>query len=272
MPLPVPEIAIALIAVAAVLAGTPDARACSCSGPRVQILTPDRADDVPLNARVRFEVPVPSGKPSRARRALRVHGTDAEVLAAEQAFMGGEVQVVELTPRSPLLPSTQYEVAIIDPDEHPGTLVFGTFKTGTAADTKAPVVKRGGRAEAHRNLTFVTTCDIKGPWIDVTDALAEDPSRPGAQILWGVWLRDPSGKLDASKPPATILKAFGELDGPYHGLLSLGRRSGCDPHGFPLPGAGIFSFGLAPIDEAGNTGPVTALQVDMSAATPGNGP
>ena len=257
-----PPLALAVIAAPAILAGAADARACSCGGPHVRYLTPDRVDDAPINTRVRFEVPIHSGPGGTARHVLRVPGSTAEIAVAEQRFAGGGVEVVELTPRAPLSPSTQYEVAVIDPAEHPGTLVFGTFRTGTTADTTAPTFKQGGAAEAHRNVRFGGgDCSIRGPWIDVNGLEAADPSRPNAQILWGVWPRGPSGKIDPSKPPATVVQ-------PWRGVLTIGRRSLCDPRDFPLPDAGVLTFGIAPLDEAGNAGPLKTYRVDMSAATP----
>jgi hypothetical protein len=140
--------------------------------------------------------------------------------------------------------------------------VLGTFRTGAAADTAAPRLKSGGVVEAHRNVHFGGgDCSIQGPWIDVTGADAEDPSRPNAQILWGVWQSGPSGKIDGSKPPATMIQ-------PYRGRITIGQRSLCDPHAFPLPTKGVLSFGIAPIDEAGNIGTMKTHRVDMSAATP----
>jgi hypothetical protein len=218
-------------------------------------------DDAPLNARVRFEVPV-RGASGKARSVLRVHGSATEVDAVERRFAGGTVELVELAPRASLASSTQYEVAVVDPDQYPSTVVVGTFKTGTATDTTAPRLKNGGAVEAHRNVQYGGgDCSIRGPWIDVTGIDAEDPSRPAAQILWGVWESGPSGKIDASKPPAAMIR-------PLHGRITIGQRSLCDPHGFPLPDKGVFSFGVAPIDEAGNTGTMKTHRVDMGAATP----
>jgi hypothetical protein len=235
-----------------------DARACKCGPPDVQMLTPNKADDVPLNTRVRFEVP----RSRAARRVLRAVGSTVEVSVVEQVLPDGEVNVVELSPRAALQPSTRYEVALIDPSAQPGTVVFGTFKTGTAADNAAPVVKSAGTVEAHRNVDYGGgDCSIRGPWVDVRAAAAEDPSRPKAQILWGVWTKDASGKIDASKPPSTILS-------PWRDTITIGQRNSCDPRGFPVPDTGVFTFGLAPLDEAGNAGPLKIHRVDMSAATP----
>jgi hypothetical protein len=179
----------------------------------------------------------------------------------ELAIAGGDVDVIELVPQAPLVPATRYEVAILDPSQHPGTLVFGTFRTGAGTDNGPPVVKNGGAATAHRNVQLRTSCSIPGPWIDVRGVAAEDPGRPKAQILWGVWTRDAAGKFDASRPPATILT-------PWQDMVTIGRRSGCDPRSFPLPAAGPFTFAVAPLDEAGNAGPLKIHTVDMSAATP----
>lgn len=257
-----PETVLAALLALTVLAGAPDARACSCSGPHVRFLTPDRLDDVPLNTRVRLEVPARVRAPSKGRRVLRVHGSTAEVQVTERSFSSGYMDVVELLPTAPLAPSTQYEMAVIDPAEHPSTLVVGTFRTGTAADTAAPVVKNGGKAVAHRNVQFGGgSCSVQGPWIDVSALVAEDPSRPDAQILWGVWAGGPSGKIDPTKPPTVIV-------GTWRDIVTIGKRSLCDPHDFPLPAAGVFAFGLAPLDEAGNAGAMKIHRVDMGAATP----
>ena len=81
-------LAAAVLAAPLLLSWVTDAHACSCVGPRVRYLTPDRLDDAPLNARVRLEVPLGrrAGAPASPRRVLRENGTGREIEVTERAF------------------------------------------------------------------------------------------------------------------------------------------------------------------------------------------
>jgi hypothetical protein len=239
-----------------------DAGACSCMSPAAVLLTPDRGDDVPLNARVRVEVPA-SGALSPV--VLRVH-KGAEVPATTRSATGGFYRSVELTPKKPLEPKTRYEVAYVDSDRHPSTIVFGTFTTGTTTDTAAPRIDAMGSATPHRvgavspgGVIVLSSCSTSDPWIVIDGVSASD--RAGAQLAFGVWRADPNGVVDDSKPPAATLLA-------HDGTLTLGRISTCDPHTFALPDKGVVVLGIAAIDEAGNKSATKRLRVDMSAAVP----
>ncbi len=251
--------AAALVALAIVLspAGIRHAGACSCIFRRAAILTPDRADGVPVNTRVRLELSPRRGG-GRPRIVLRPHG-GAEVSAAQRAFSSGALTVVELVPSIPLAADTQYEVALIDADAHPSTLVVGTFRTGTAADTTAPAFDRAGSATVYKNaMSGGGDCTVPGPWIEIDGLAASDPSRASAQLLWAVWRADARGTIDTTAPPETIL-------GAERGTLFLGNHSMCDPHDFALP-SGRVTVGVAPLDEAGNAGAVRKFTVDVAAA------
>ena len=68
---------LATAALAAFLAlDAPDARACSCVGPRDVLVGPDRVEDAPVNTRIRVEV----AEAARAGSVLvRVSGEEAAV-------------------------------------------------------------------------------------------------------------------------------------------------------------------------------------------------
>ena len=90
---------------------------------------------------------------------------------------------------------------------------------------------------------------------------AEDPGRPNAQLVYGVWLGDAAGNVDTKKPPTSVQR----LD---NGRLHVGQTSLCDPNGFPIPKGPVMWLGIAAIDEAGNTSPARRVRVDLAGARP----
>lgn len=235
-----------------------DAGACSCMGPRDVLVAPLRTESAPLNTRVRLETPAGQLANGRVKQPLfRVHG-GANVETTSRAWADGYLQFFELTPKTPLAPNTQYEVAVVDTAEFPSTTVLGTFKTGTTSDTTAPKLGAIGSATAHGNAhAGGGDCSITGPWIDIGPVAAEDPGRPDAKLLYAIWVGDTTGNIDTTKPPAGLFT-------PYQGMVTAGKRSLCDPHDFPLPPKAQFvHLAIAAVDEAGNTSATQKLKVDM---------
>ncbi len=262
---------VALVVLSAALVSTErEVGACSCAGPDATLLAPERVDDAPLNARIRFEIPSPSStlpalSATSAAAAggvvLRVHGRAATVAATTRAIAtGGSTSFVELTPSAPLEPSTQYEVATVDATQIPSSRVFGTFRTGRASDGTAPRIDAMGPAIAFKNTNPMgSMCMVPGPWVTIEGVVAEDPGRRDAQLVYAVWLGDASGAIDTRKPPTAVATA-------HAGRLDLGRTSLCDPHAFPFPTSGAAWLGIAVMDEAGNTSAVRRMRVDLAGA------
>jgi hypothetical protein len=236
------------------LARIEDAKACSCVGPHDVLVGPDRAADVALNTKVRLEVPAGTKRANGA--VLRVHEGD-KVDASVRTFADGSLTFVELTPGKPLSSKTRYEIAIVDPADYPSTTVIGTFETGTTTDTTPPKLDSIGTAVARGNAhPGGGDCSIRGPWIDIGPIRAEDPGRPNAKLLFAVWLADASGNIDVAKPPLVLVA-------PHKETVTLGKRSLCDPHGFPVPSAQAVSLAIAAVDEAGNTSAAKRVRVDL---------
>jgi hypothetical protein len=236
--------------------GIREAGACSCVGPQSALLTPDRVDDAPLNTRVRVELASSKGG---GRLVLRAVGSSADIpTAARTMTPGGWLEIVELVPQKPLAPDTRHLVALVDRAQHPTTTVIGTFKTGTSTDTSAPRIDAFGTATAHRNAGLVGggSCSVPGPWVTIDTIRADDPGRRDAQIVFGVWLGDASGRVDATKPPTTILRS-------YDGGLNIGQMSLCDPRSFPLPSSRFAWLGIAALDEAGNASALRKVHVEL---------
>ncbi len=234
-----------------------DAGACSCLGPRPALLTPDRVDDAPLNTRVRLELP--TGTTSSV--VLREHG-GPDVPVTRRGSPSGMLTMVELSPVSPLLPSKQYEVALIDPQRHPATTVIGTFRTGTAIDATHPRLDAMGAPAVYRNpQPMGAACQVGGPWIDIDGIVAVDPERPAAQLLVAVWVGDGFGRFDTSRVPDAIYK-------PYEATITVGQRSLCDPRSFPFPKGGQVALAFAAVDEAGNASAIRRIRVDLMRAGP----
>ena len=235
-----------------------DAGACSCMPPEPTLLSPQRATDVPINAKVRLEMPS-YGVPN-AQIVLRVHG-GANVDTKSRKTGGQRVEVVELTPLAPLAPDTRYELVTIDAQRHPPNHVLGTFKTAANAvtDATAPRIDKMGSVFAERTGQLRTSCSVPGPWIVVNDLWASDPGRPGAQLVYGIWLGDNAGNMDTSKMPTRILRPSGTS-------LVIGQASSCHFQDFPIPSTPFTWIGIAAIDEAGNQSAVKKVRVDLAGA------
>lgn len=242
-----------------------DAAACSCVGPRASVIGPDRVDDAPLNVRVRAEVPRMGERTSAPSPphdlVLRVHGGAVVETTSRVVAPGGWVMTVELAPKVPLAPATQYEVATIDPAAHPSVIVLGTFKTGTAPDTTPPRIDAMGAAVATKRPNAQgAACQVPGPWVTIGGVRAEDPGRPSAKLLFGVWVGDAAGNADTRKPPAAFVRA-------HEGVLQIGQSSLCDPRSFPFPkGAASMWLVIAALDEAGNSSAPRKVKVDLAGA------
>jgi hypothetical protein len=259
---PAKPLLVALTALAALAGAGPwkQGRACSCTNdPAFQLITPGLVDAAPPNTKIRAAVPAGPGT-----LVLRTDRGD-EVPSTTRAFKtGGGVDLVELTPRAPLAPSTRYQVAFINPARHPSTVVFGLFRTGTAPDTAPPRFEPVGKATGHRvNDAQGSACEVEGPWVEIENVRANDPGRADARLTFGVWLGDAAGRIDASKPPTGMFLLGKE------GPLVVGRDSLCSSSDFPFPkGGGPLSLGVAALDEAGNASAMQRVNV----AIPGGAP
>lgn len=236
-----------------------DARACSCRGPQSAIVGPDRVDDAALNSRIRLVAPnntYGNPPPARPSALLRVSDSGAKADVTERGWVDGTQFFIELTPTKPLAANTRYEVAVVsgDPTAFPRTTVLSTFKTGTTSDTTPPALGSVGTPVAKGNAhAGGGDCSITGPWIEITPISAKDPGRPNAKLMYGVWAADAAGNLDTSKPPVALVT-------PYNDILTVGKRSLCDPHDFPIPAkAPSMQIAIAAIDESGNASPPKKL-------------
>jgi len=243
------------------LARVHDATACSCAGPRIALLGPTQIDDAPLNTRVRVEMPDPNAsRVAGGGLVVRAHGGAVVPTTSRSIAPGRWLATLELTPNAPLAPATRYEVAVVDPTAHPSVTVLGTFKTGTTTDATAPRLDALGVAHAVRNPHPIgSMCQVAGPWIVLDGVAATDPGRADAKLVFGVWLGDAAGNVDANKPPTAIRRA-------HEGRLHLGQSSACDPYLFPLPAKGVVWLGIAALDEAGNASTMRKVKVDLDAA------
>lgn len=236
-----------------------EASACSCVGPQLELTVPVPATDAPLLTRVRIALPDPARRRANGAVVLRKHG-GASVATTSRTFADGRwVATLEIVPAAPLAPDTTYEIAVVEPDAHPSTTVVAGFTTGKTLDTTAPQLDALGAAAVHRNARAMSSmCQTSGPWVTIDGALAHDPSRPDANLVFGVWLGDANGVIDTKKPPTTLRTA-------HQGVLVIGQQSTCDPYSFPFPRGGVVWLGIAAIDESGNTSAVRRVRVDLGA-------
>ncbi|MBS2016204.1 MAG: hypothetical protein JST00_25200 [Deltaproteobacteria bacterium] len=254
-------VVLALAGALAVTGVAHEASACSCVGPQLGLTVPVPATDAPLLTRVRIALPDPARAGVNGAVVLRKHG-GATVATTTRTFADGRwVATVEIVPTAPLAPDTTYEVAVVEPDAHPSTTVVTGFTTGKALDTTAPQLDALGAATVHRNARAMSSmCQTAGPWVTIEGVDAHDPSRPDASLVFGVWLADANGVIDAKKPPTALRTA-------HQRMLVIGQQSICDPYSFPFPRGGVVWLGVAAIDESGNTSAMRRVRIDLGAPT-----
>lgn len=231
-----------------------DADACSCAPPRPEMLSPARLAKAPVNARVRLTLP----NYLKGSLVLRKHqGADVPHQRIDSA--GRSMPHVELVPKQQLEPNTRYEVALVNPEEHPSTFVFGTFVTGTDVDTVAPTDPKITRTVVNaQRWSAMTSCAVGTPWAQIVLNKSEDPGRTDVPVLYAVWAATGKAKIDLNGPPTAFVQEA-------EGKLKLGRTSYCDPDEFPLPTNGTVSLAIAAVDPAGNRSAVQRTTLVMSA-------
>jgi len=246
------NISLALLA-APLLLLSHDANACSCSPPRPKMLSPARLSNAPVNTHVRIVLP----KYLKGTLAFRKHqGADVpfQRIDSSNQYMPD----VEIVPNGRLEPNTRYEVALVNPEEHPSTFVFGTFMTGSDIDSVAPTNPKITRTvvNAHRS-SAMTSCAVNTPWAQIFLNKSEDPEHTDVPVLYAVWAATGKNKIDLNGPPIAFVE---EKDG----KLKLGRTSYCDPDHFPLPKNGSVSLAIAAVDQAGNRSAVQRTSIVIS--------
>lgn len=249
--------ALLAVGVFVVAIGVRDASACSCAGPSESLFSPPRDHDAPLNAHVVVELPNPSVQP-----IIRAHG-GGDVAFTRKAINGGTWStMVELVPTAPLAPQTRYEVGVVDSKAHPPITIFGSFTTGTAADTTPPKLASLGPVLVRKNARVMSgMCFASGPWLTLDAIAASDPGRNDAHLSLLVWQGDANGRVDDTKPPLAIVAVSDKH-------AQVGSGSICDPRRLTLPEKGAVVFGFAATDEAGNRSPTQKVRVDLGSATP----
>lgn len=242
--------------VATLLLRPSHADACMCVQiPNANVLvTPDRLDDAPLDTHVRLMVADPSSltatpTPPFGRVVLRVHGgPEVRTRTVSTTNMGASFRA-DVVPVVPLAPRTVYELATLQPTQ---TIVFGTFRTGTTKDTTAPKLEDPGKAwgptpppPSQRVVILSSSCDAEGPHLLLRGIAASDPGRPDAQLVALVWLPEPNGAFDTTKPPDTSRRITSRD-------VMIGKQDLCDTDALPMPGKPPVEVGVVVADEAGN--------------------
>lgn len=246
--------AVATLFIASGVFVTHHAHACSCSPPQPQLLAPMHTTNAPTSSHVRIALPTYLNK---GRVVLRQH-LGAEVPSKMVESPMSSISHVDLIPEKPLAPNTRYEVALVRPEQHPSTLVFGTFATGQTVDTQAPSAPKIKSTVVNgQRWSTMTSCSVNTPWIEMTLQTSVDPARDDAQMLYGVWASNGRGVVDLNAPPTAFVQE-------EKGKLKLGRLSYCDFDEFPLPTKGSLTLAVAAIDESGNRSAVQRVTVTMS--------
>jgi hypothetical protein len=240
-----------------------DASACSCGVPMPRLLTPARGDGAPLNTKVRVAIATPwYTKPTDRVELRKVDGGGVVPVTEHRVKLGG-LEIRELTPRAAFAPNTRYALALVRSDQRPSTWVFGSFRTGAAADRKAPVLSSLGAATAHIGTgNYGSTCDTGDAHAIVRSVVASDPERAQARLLFGVWVGDATGRVDATKPPTGLLEL--ETDASRPNELAIGNGDLCNMSKFPFPARQNVVLGIAAVDEAGNSSALRTVRLRFS--------
>lgn len=228
--------------------------ACSCAHPSPQLWAPLDTSPAPFDTRV--TVAVPKTVPSEGV-LLRPVGGQA-IPRSLSRHPSGAFDMLVLTPEQPLPKGQRFEVAVVDPDHHPQTLVFGTFATGDDEDDDAPTLGPVGQVSYHAEVVSPkTSCASLERWLEIPLGGADDPHRPQATLLFGVWLSS-TGKIDPKAPPTYVLPQRDDV-------VVIGRQHRCSHLGAELPsGPAKVAIGIASIDEAGNQSPMQRRSVLIS--------
>lgn len=226
-------------------------------GPQIAFLSP-RKPSPPRNTHARFDVPRGPGSRTYVLRAHR----GAVVPSKVDVVAGAELDTIDIAPLAPLAASTRYEVAIVEPNEHPSTLVVGTFVTGTEIDVAAPTMPSLVALSNHLNLGRVDggMCSVRGPWITFEQRSARDPGREGAELAFKIWRISNGLPFDPKRPPDALLV-------PFRDHVVIGASNLCAPHPFDLSGA-IADLAVVAVDEAGNESAVRRARVALRSPSP----
>lgn len=230
-----------------------DSASCSCHPPLPWMLSPARDGKAPLNTQIRVALPTYyNSLPS-----LRKYRGDY-VMTFMEDIRRDSLGYFNLIPQKPLEPNTRYEVYVDrSSPQDPRILVFGTFVTGDATDTKAPTAPKIEKVTPNPSRGKDDACYVYGSWIQFSTSEARDPGRDDARLTYAAWVSYAKGKLDVARMPDGY--AIPTKDGTF----TLGQSSRCDANEFPLPTEGEVTLGIAAVDEAGNKSAVKRVKLDM---------
>jgi hypothetical protein len=264
----------------ALLARPAPAHACSCSRPGVEV-SPTAGVPAPLNAVVRVTWPtdvtldeatvvlVVRGKQAKAdakkdakkdRKKAPPAPPDTPIEVDRVKLQQGNVHILLLTPRQPLLPETQY--AVLAASAAGGkAAVIGELKTGKDTDTAAPEWAGVARATYLHVPAVCCNCSTGDPYaqVELTDrSKTTDDLTPADAVVYGLWPADAT--VDRTTPPLVIIKD-------WSGKLFFGHKSKCSPANFVFPalkkGQSSYALQIAPIDLAGNVGKPAPITLEL---------
>jgi hypothetical protein len=219
--------------------------------------------DVPTNARIPARTGTRRKDEPEAPPLLRRKGGEPVPCDTATIEVDG-AELVELRPRQPLAPDTDYEIVVRwfrDEKKH-------SFRTGAGADDKPPEWDGILAAEYQP----ASSCDVscfhrRDALIEIKVARARDERMGGEDVIYDIWIGKGGAAIDYGKPPDFLRSA----DGVEESMRGLGRQEhdyltigGAHHGGAPgaLPrGARKLRLGLRPRDAAGNRGPTAETVV-----------
>lgn len=217
--------------------------ACSCMRSMVRGF-PDAHVAAPINTHVFLWVPTRMKKPTLVLRQVSATGKQPEIAVDQRQVGMAGFDVVELIPRQPLKPNTDYAVVDEAKEVDARRRIVLEFTTSTATDLSPPVWGGISRVRMLRDQVVCCMCQTGYPYAEFDIPTPTDDTTDSKQLVVAVWIANARGEIDYTTPPATIVRQY---DG-FH----LGHPSSCSDSNFDFPKQSSLKLGVKLYDLAGN--------------------
>lgn len=211
---------------------------------------------------VRLELwTAPSAREAPRVVASTIHRHATELGDADEGF------VYEIVPTSPLAPNARYEIWSVEERNRLPDVLRGTIKTGSKRDDAPPTWSGEKRLMAEPPAKPVKR---KGRRIEITlrewsglRLFGDNAEDAEGRVLYAVWVPNPDGTFDYSRPAAGHAWAVDEIWRKDGFLGTLGWPGWCAPSNFKVPerGGKPLRLGLAAVDLAGNRSQTVEVEV-----------
>ena len=227
-----------------------DTRHCPWNGPNGQY--------GPCEDTMRFELRTPAEGERDERivpTTVRRRQTDAPELH--------RAEIVELVPKADLEPKRLHEIWRVETHGRTPDTLVSLFKTGSERDPSAPKWAGGDRIQKPRpspprpGVVYISDMIGTFGWA----LLGRAPEDAEGPVLFQVWLPEPDGSFDYSRPSDGVTLAYAYSPAGSSQLAWLGG-SDCEPNNFRFPAdRSIPKLAVRATDLAGNMSPPSIVPV-----------